>query len=197
MRDQDIYVIPSDREEMMLFLALAENPNNDDAREAYRAWLAARQDPRAEAFVIEAQLLASPPPPNAQALREKIAQLFTTPHQRKWWRLLSRTTSIRQCGLAIDPSPRVRFNYACPERWETLDPTADPTVRHCSSCGHEVYFCGSVEEVAERARRGECVTVESRLVVLAQRNLGRMMTGRPDYDDLWAREILNSPDPEE
>lgn len=78
---------------------------------------------------------------------------------REWWRLVTRTAPIRNCGSARVARRPVRFAYECPRTWETLEPTPEDDARHCATCEKLVYLCHSREEAEERARRGECITV--------------------------------------
>lgn len=51
------------------------------------------------------------------------------------------------------------FEYRCPMYWGTLMRTDDREVRYCRECSHNVYLVTTESELAERARRGECVAI--------------------------------------
>ena len=39
------------------------------------------------------------------------------------------------------------FEYECPRDWFKLATTDDPSIRHCSACNKEVYFCRDVNQL--------------------------------------------------
>lgn len=45
----------------------------------------------------------------------------------------------------------------CPEIWDDLAPTEDPSVRYCGSCRERVYFCATDEQTRAHARAGHCI----------------------------------------
>jgi hypothetical protein len=47
----------------------------------------------------------------------------------------------------------------CPRRWESLQPTRDPMVRHCFTCLKSVYRCDSEEELRQHVVEGKCVAL--------------------------------------
>jgi hypothetical protein len=71
---------------------------------------------------------------------------------REWWRWID-TSPIEECSFALE----------CPKRWNTLEPTADPAVRHCSQCDQPVYYCLGVGEARNHAAQGRCVAVDMRV----------------------------------
>ena len=58
-------------------------------------------------------------------------------------------TPIRNCGI--------RFTFRCPKKWEHLDLTRDPAVRHCSARDQRVYLCRTEEETRPHAKARHCV----------------------------------------
>lgn len=48
----------------------------------------------------------------------------------------------------------------CPEIWDDLGPTEEPSVRFCGSCRERVYFCATDEETRAHARAGHCIARE-------------------------------------
>ncbi len=181
-------MIPSDPEERQLFFMLLSSPDSADVRTRYRAFLESRADRRAELFAI-ADALASTAAHEAAALRARLTELLLVPRMRAWWGYVGRT-DLRHCGAARSEDALVRFKFRCPQVWEALEPTADPRVRSCSACKESVHFCATADEVAERARQGQCVAVERVLVDGVFASFGHHITGRPDYDAMWAERVF-------
>ena len=82
------------------------------------------------------------------------------------WLAVVLPTSVRNCGV---PGPRahpvIRFDYACPRRWETLQPTDDPAIRRCDACARPVFRCDDLDTAEARARNGDCIAVDGSLAV--------------------------------
>lgn len=51
----------------------------------------------------------------------------------------------------------VQFREPCPKTWESLQPTGNPTVRHCEACQKPVHLCTTDAAIMEHARKGDCV----------------------------------------
>jgi hypothetical protein len=51
------------------------------------------------------------------------------------------------------------LSYECPQSWDALPETADPTLRHCPACKQVVRLCQTPEEFIEAGERGECVAI--------------------------------------
>jgi hypothetical protein len=49
------------------------------------------------------------------------------------------------------------FRDACSKKWDDLQPTDDPDVRHCTLCSQSVYFCKTDQETIDHARAGHCI----------------------------------------
>lgn len=60
--------------------------------------------------------------------------------------------TIRNCS--------VKVKYNCPKNWEDLEPTENESVKHCSSCDKDVYYCRSDTETLEHAKIGNCIARE-------------------------------------
>ncbi|MCB9679490.1 MAG: hypothetical protein H6737_30575 [Alphaproteobacteria bacterium] len=58
-----------------------------------------------------------------------------------------------------DCRPAVPLSFECPKRWEGMQPTDVPTVRHCQACEKPVYWVDTVDEAVQHARLGHCVAV--------------------------------------
>lgn len=52
---------------------------------------------------------------------------------------------------------RVNWAFECPQQWQELDPTFEENQRFCDVCKKTVHLCESLDEVAQRARKGECI----------------------------------------
>jgi hypothetical protein len=159
----------------------------------YQAWLLARGDPRGELLQLQAALLADPPPPDSDVRMARLRDLLPA-CDPLWWGLVERLGHLRNCGAAGDPDPAVRFAFECPNRWESLTPTADPRVRSCDHCRQHVHRCSTRAEAETHARAGRCITVPARLVRAVAGDLTRHITGRPDPLALWARAIFRGDD---
>jgi len=131
------------------------NPNDPVPRLIYADWLDERDDPRGEFLRLELQFRELPEnDPQRETVRSRLHELRT--HIDPSWLAQLDRTAIENCGL--------RFAFECPRRWEQLLPTSEETVRFCSACRKPVYYCETVAEAREKACRGECVAVDSRLV---------------------------------
>lgn len=144
-----------------------------------------RGDSVAEALDIERALLAGGDD-GVAVRRSRLRALIPT--LSRWWRYLSQGSEIRNCGLAADRPAAVRFAVECPRSWESLEPSAHPTVRTCDTCRLAVHLCADLDEVAARARLGECVAVPVALAWHAREAATGLMLGRPDPMQLWAKE---------
>jgi hypothetical protein len=70
----------------------------------------------------------------------------------EWWRMLD-WAPVENC---------VTFAYHCAKRWDLLQTTDDPTVRHCDTCSQDVYYCQTPNEARKQAELGRCVAVDTR-----------------------------------
>lgn len=83
----------------------------------------------------------------------------------------------------MDPIRTIRncppgFRRVCPETWDGMAPTAEPTVRHCGRCDRPVYFCTTDAETIARARSGDCIARERP----DPAGLPRLTIGQPGFD---------------
>lgn len=161
-----------------------------DAREHYRAWLAERGDERAELFAIEDALLSDEPIDREPIIARAQAILVASRNVRDWWAAVRRSSPIRNCGSASSSERPIRFAYECPRTWDTLDPTNDPSARHCGTCAKLVHLCRSRDEAEVRARRGECITLSSDEWTSVSQQMTSGWTGRPDPIAIWADRIF-------
>lgn len=76
------------------------------------------------------------------ALRDELFAII----EHHYWAAYS---DIRNCD--------VEFKLRCPKQWVDLTPTDQNTVRSCQTCGKDVYFCHSSEELKRRTDNNQCV----------------------------------------
>lgn len=177
-------------EEDRLTVLLVGEPAEPSHREAYRAFLASRGDVRAELFSCEAALSEDALPKEERArLRARFTELLASKEHADFWALVGRKSALRNCGAGGVPG-KVRFSFQCPERWETLDPTANPEIRSCPRCEETVRLCRTREEAESEARRGGCIAVSWALTEKVRHSLSLYVTGRPDPVKLWADAIF-------
>lgn len=65
---------------------------------------------------------------------------------------IAATRTVRRCGIG--------FRVRCPRKWESLEPTTDPDIRHCHACSEQVYLCRSDEETLSHAIANHCIARE-------------------------------------
>ncbi len=51
------------------------------------------------------------------------------------------------------------FEFLCSKKWNELNPTDIPNVRHCGVCSESVYWSANPEEFVANAKLGRCVAV--------------------------------------
>jgi hypothetical protein len=61
------------------------------------------------------------------------------------------SAEIQNCGWV--------FKVQCPQQWEQLAATADPTIRICGVCLQHVYHCDTPSEVTAHAKLGHCIAL--------------------------------------
>lgn len=49
------------------------------------------------------------------------------------------------------------FAFKCPKKWEYLEPTDDDSIRYCFSCGQEVFFVKTREELEISRQLRRCI----------------------------------------
>ncbi len=52
-----------------------------------------------------------------------------------------------------------QFKFQCPQRWDILTPTEDPSIKMCEVCLKQVYLCETDEDVVRHAKQDRCVAV--------------------------------------
>lgn len=148
---------------------ILSDPTSDTARLVYADFLDEQEDPRGEflrlevseargdfehiaeesVFAVMARTTAQ------QRLRELRDQLDPT------WLAMIERPPVEKCPQARPRFRRTKlhFEFECPKKWDRLELTDDDTVRHCSACQKDVYFCHSLNEAIDHAWRRECVAV--------------------------------------
>jgi uncharacterized protein (TIGR02996 family) len=108
--------------------AILAAPGDKTLRLVYADWLEERGDHvstlRAEYLRAECELDALPSEDlKRPRLRRRLLDLRKSVGN-DWWRELD-FAKVERC---------VRFEYRCPQRWDTLSPSDDPAVRICHEC---------------------------------------------------------------
>jgi uncharacterized protein (TIGR02996 family) len=141
------------------FLAhISANPADRVARLAYADWLEEQGDNISLLKVTYLRLddeIHQLPDSDKQRdpliLRlRKVAELLT-----QQWKATVARVPIEEC--------RFQWNFECPKQWENLQQTQDETVRVCSACEKQVYFCSSIAEAYEYAWLGLCVAIDVKI----------------------------------
>jgi len=52
-----------------------------------------------------------------------------------------------------------RFKFRCIQTWESLSPTEDRRIRHCSECAEDVHLCATDSQLAQAIKKGLCVAI--------------------------------------
>jgi uncharacterized protein (TIGR02996 family) len=147
-------------EEIVFIRAILAAPGDHTPRLVYADWLDERGESdagfRAEYLRTECQLDSLPSKDSRRRrLQARLLELRKLVGD-DWWQQLD-WAKVEYC---------VEFEYACPQRWDTLSPTDDPAVRHCADCKRNVHYCRSSREAHWLADAGECVAIDTRLVML-------------------------------
>lgn len=139
--------------------AIRQTPADDVTRLVFADWLDEQDDSgcklKAEFIRLELRMAETP---------EKSL------NRVRWLRQLQkRAAQINPSWLAVVSYPkleacRVAFQFECPQRWEKLTPTNNPTVRFCAACKQSVHHCATLEEARSYAQRGNCVVLSLALV---------------------------------
>lgn len=105
--------------------------------------------------------------------------------------LLLRET-ILNCGReSVRKAPRrVRFEFACGKRWETLAPTETGSVRLCQQCEERVFYCDTIADAEARALAGQCIAVPKRLADRGEDREQPLQLGRPGRSMGWADRLF-------
>ncbi|MDY3558063.1 TIGR02996 domain-containing protein [Gemmata sp. JC673] len=140
----------SDEDKQFLRAILAE-PAELTAWLAYADWLDEHEErDRSEFLRLEVRFVARS---TSQTERHRIATRLETlrPTLDPNWVAIFDRPPIENCDKV--------FEFPCPKKWEQLQGTDDPNVRHCGSCGEDVYYSQSLTEARTHAQMGRCVAV--------------------------------------
>lgn len=132
---------------------LRASPNDEEARVVYADWLE-EQGRSAEGQFLRLQLTLATLAPDDPRFNEVSASLRdVAQHVTLEWRTLVARAPIENC--------EVRFDFACPKKWEGLEPTdLGDDVRFCGSCKMNVYYTRTVDDASKHATQGHCVVVD-------------------------------------
>ncbi len=175
-----------------------EQPTDDAVWLRYAELLESRKDPRGEFLRLDRGL-------SVQGSLDELTSVHQARYRQLlhllrpyaiWLNFVTRNDRILNCGQASLRPLAVRFQYACPNRWETLSPTLEAGVRYCADCQRKVYFCDTAESVAQRILTGDCITVPQRVTDSVRRELTEYCTGMPDVYQLWGESIFRRLDEE-
>jgi uncharacterized protein (TIGR02996 family) len=150
---------PSDPTELQLLDALRKLPDDVPTRMVYADWLEGHGETTRASFLREE---------SADADLVKLA-----PARDLAWRAAVSRPKVQRC---------LKLHFECPRRWDSLSPTGDPGVRHCSDCAKPVYFVTSIDEARDRGMRHECIAIDA--AVARGEALGAYDSARmPFFDD--------------
>jgi uncharacterized protein (TIGR02996 family) len=93
-----------------------------------------------------------------QQIPTKLQELAAT-IDPNWLALLSDPV-IEACGKSQGQAFHPRFNFICDQSWADMRPTGNESVRHCQTCGKNVYFCDNIADAREHAQRRDCIAVD-------------------------------------
>jgi len=141
----------------------------------YADWLEQTGQPRrAELLRLQHELASlSADDPRYPQLRKQLRLLADA--DDLGWRILVARAPIEPCPLASAPSPASVSAAAppsasapgappaCPAEWSRLVRTDRADVRTCSTCGHRVFYCATLDEARGHDLRGEPVAVDARV----------------------------------
>lgn len=145
---------------------LLENPADDTVRLVYADWLDENEQPAAalksEFLRLEAE------PSSTDDRREQIQgrlQFLVADLEPNWLAVVSKLT-IENCpngGTEVSSSgvrtKKLKWKYLCPRKWEELQITSEGTVRFCTSCRQNVYYCNTIEAGRDHVEDGHCVVI--------------------------------------
>jgi uncharacterized protein (TIGR02996 family) len=178
-------------EEDPFILAILAAPEDEAPRLIYADWLEERGDPRGEYLRLDCRLAGLPQDDQrfdgmVTSLRELSAWI-----DQQWLRAVARS-NIEKCGF--------RFRFRCPKQWDRLQLTEESSVRFCSACLKNVYYCGGLEEARDHVGNGHCVALDPNVARSAgdldpdeELSVDGMIVG--DFDATWEPEPRES-DPE-
>jgi hypothetical protein len=87
--------------------------------------------------------------------------------------------SIWNCPTQRD----LLLGFECPQVWENLPDTGDPSIRHCGACQRSVHLCQSAEEFFAAGLQGHCVAIPREMRAI---NLKAHLVGQPSAESVAA-----------
>lgn len=147
-------------QEAVFLLGLVENPADDLLRLVYSDWLEEQDDPNSPE---KAEFLRLTVRSRGEAVAARLQELAAR-LDPDWLAPVSRL-AVENCPLERAHARRsflskLLFRKRCTRRWESLDPTPDPAVRHCNDCSQTVHYCGTIAEARSHASFGDCIAVD-------------------------------------
>lgn len=141
-------------EERTFLRSILSNPAELTNWLVYADWLDEHGDPRAEFIRLEIRRGQLPDAdPERLVLRLRLEQL--RPALDPDWVAVFDRPPVENCPTA--------YNSRCPRRWELLQGTDRPDVRHCGVCRRAVHFCHDMEAAREHVHAGDCVAISTGL----------------------------------
>lgn len=150
---------PTVAEERGFLEALEASPSDRAVRLVFADWLEAEgRIEEADFLRVGDELACAPPGPDRlAALPAGAARMLPAVRRAMTQAPIERCESL---ALAIDGEKDERYEARCPKRWSLLDPTDDPSVRHCTSCDEPVYYVMNVDVARVHAYSGRRVCVD-------------------------------------
>jgi len=158
------------RDDQVFLDQILSDLKDDTARLVYADWLEERGDDqsamKSEFLRVQCEWEKLSPrrrdnSPLQKRLRELAGRI-----ESGWLAVVSKL-EIENCGPENDWD-RLAFRYACPKKWEKLDPTGDSKIRYCGECHKTVHYCSSIAEAAQHGNAGDCIAVQ--LSVIHRKN---------------------------
>lgn len=160
---------------------IRKSRESTELREQYADWLEAQGEVDKAGF-LRAQVamitLSTSDPGFHDAAREVTRLIARTD---TGWRARVAQTSLTNC---------YSFLVKCPRRWDSLDPTDNPTVRNCDACRRQVHYCLTQEDLSLHAAAGDCVVVDLALdtrPLVPEPTMGVVMRPQPEPVGWWGR----------
>jgi hypothetical protein len=185
-RLSDALIDPDERAHLLRAL---DAPTSVGVREAYLDALDP-EDERASALFLNLRLVQDVSPDHAQPLVEELLEIIPRLCP-DWWRVVRLGDPLFNCHDGPQDTPRVRFVYRCPMRWDWLTETEEADVRLCGQCGEKVHRCRTVAQAQDLARSGACVSLATPLFQSHAQQLTEDMLGRPDPVEAWADQLFD------
>jgi uncharacterized protein (TIGR02996 family) len=164
---------------------LLENPADDTTRLVYAD---ADSAAKSQFLRLTARMLDVKRPKGDDTRLQKLAAKLDT----DWLAVVSRM-KVEICARNPEKvsgrkgrSLPLAFDVICDKRWDEMMPTGDNAVRFCEGCKHNVYYCDTIMEARDHARKTHCVAIDLGIIRhegdVSQ--LEMMILGRPSAASL-------------